>query len=193
MAHRLYQWIIQQASTSTAPWLLGTVSFLESAISPIPPDPFLMPMILARPNKTWLLAGLCTLTSVAGGAFGYWIGFALFEHIGTWILEFYHLMPAFQKLQTWFNAWGFWIIVIKGLTPIPYKVVTITSGVTGLNFVTFMVASLISRGTRFFIEAALLWRYGKQLDALIQRHIAMFSALFFAILASGFLVLFYVF
>lgn len=191
MFKRLYQWIIAQARTPKAPWFLGTLSFLESSISPIPPDPLLIPMVIARPDRAWILAGLCTITSVVGGALGYWIGFALFEHVGLWILDLYNLVPAFHKLQDWFHQWGFWIIVVKGLTPIPYKVVTITSGATGLDFATFMLASLISRGGRFFIEAALLWRYGKKLDGFIQRHITILAVLFAIILIGGFIAIAY--
>lgn len=188
MFNKLYKKLIQQAAHPKAPWLLGTISFAESSVSPIPPDPLMIPMIIANPQKAWFLSTLCTATSVLGGILGYLIGYFLFETLGLYVLNFYNLMDAFHTFQEWFNKWGFWIIVIKGLTPIPYKVVTITSGATKLDFLTFVLASTLSRGTRFFIEGALVWKYGEKIHRIIDRHTTVLTLSFIAILVAGFYI-----
>jgi len=183
---KTYQWLIKKATHPKAVWILGCLAFLESSISPLPPDPLMIPMIIARKDRAWYLATVCTITSVLGGVGGYAIGYFLFETIGFKILEFYNLMKPFHTLQEWFNTWGFWIIVIKGLTPIPFKVVTIASGVTGLNFWTFVVASIIARGGRFFLVAALLYKYGEKAHQIIEKNIVLLTVGFVAALVLGF-------
>lgn len=189
MFKKLYSWVIAQSDKPYAPWILGIVSFLESSISPIPPDPLLIPMALTRPERSWFLAFLTTATSVIGGFLGYLIGYFLFETIGEWIIITYGLQNAFLKLQALFNEWGFWIIVLKGLTPIPFKVVTITSGVTGLNFITFALASIISRGARFYIEAFLLWKYGPAMRSVIEKNVTALAFATIGALIGGFALL----
>ncbi len=189
MLKRTYQWLIKKASHPKATWILGCLSFLESSVSPLPPDPLMIPMIIARKNRAWYLATLCTVTSVLGGALGYAIGYFLFEAIGFKILEFYNLMGPFHTLQSWFTTWGFWIIVIKGLTPIPFKVVTITSGATGLNFWTFIVASIIARGGRFFLVAAILHKYGEKAHKIIEKNIVILTIAFVVALILGFFLI----
>jgi membrane protein YqaA with SNARE-associated domain len=192
MLKQLYAWSIKHASHPRATWILALISFTESSVSPIPPDPLMFPMVIANRDRAWFLASICTAASVVGGALGYAIGYYLFQSIGVKILDFYNLNTAFETLQAWFNKWGFWIIVVKGLTPIPFKVVTITSGVTKLNFVTFILASIISRGSRFFIEAALLWRYGPKMHAIIEKNIWLVTISFITLLVLGFWVLKYI-
>lgn len=189
MFKKLYLWVISQSEKPYAVWVLGITSFLESSISPIPPDPLLIPMMLSRPQRAWMLAFLTTATSVVGGMLGYVIGYFLFETLGEWIIAAYGLQNAFLKLQTLFNQWGFWIILLKGLTPIPFKVVTITSGVTGLNFITFIAASIISRGMRFYIEAILLWKYGSAMRSAIEKNLTALAFATFGTLVGGFVLL----
>ena len=188
---RLYDWMIAQAEKPFATWLCGLLSFAESSFSPIPPDLLLVPMIIAKPRRAWFLAALCSVTSVLGGLVGYLIGFYFFQAWGLEILEFYHLLPAFYKLQSWFEQWGFWVIILKGLTPIPFKVVTITCGAIHFPLMTFIVAALASRSLRFFLEGALFWKYGAPLHHYLRRHATKFTILLIAVLALGFALLWY--
>lgn len=189
MIKRLYQWMMTYADKPNAPWLLGALSFLESSVSPIPPDPLMIPMVIANPKKAWRWASLTTVTSVLGGAIGYAIGVFLFDTLGQWVVSAYGLEEAFIKLQNLFITWGFWIIVLKGLTPIPFKIVTITSGVTGLNFWLFMGASVLSRGLRFFAVAALLWKYGAKIRGQLEKNLTVITFTFLGLLIGGFAIL----
>jgi len=189
---RIYDFFIQKATHRAAPWILGALSFMESSVSPIPPDPLLIPMIIAKPKRAWSLAMICTLTSVVGGVVGYMIGLFLFEEWGTKILELYNLVPAFLKLKTWFAAYGVWIIIAKGLTPIPYKVVTITCGAIGFDVTTFVIASVVSRGLRFFLEAALFWKYGERLNIWLRKYATMLTLGLCGLLILGFLIIIYI-
>lgn len=191
LMQKIYDWMIRRASHPSAVWLLGALSFIESSFSPIPPDPLLIPMIIAKPHRAWFLALVCTGTSVVGGLLGYAIGYYFFTSFGLQILEFYGLVDAFHKLQDWFNEWGFWIIVVKGLTPIPYKVVTITCGAIKFDLGTFVLASVISRGTRFFIEAALFWKYGARMDKWLRKYATLLTVGLVLVLAAGFVVIKY--
>ena len=148
-------------------------------------------MILARPRRAFLLAGLCTVMSVLGGFLGYAIGYFLFDAIGRPILEFYHAMGRYDALKAAFAQWGVWIIIIKGLTPIPYKLVTIASGVAQFPIVPFALASLVSRSLRFFLLAALLWRFGEPVREFIERRLMLVTSLFAAALVGGFVALRY--
>jgi membrane protein YqaA with SNARE-associated domain len=178
-----------QAERPYALWMLALIAFVESSVFPIPPDVLLIPMVLAAPGRAWLIATLCTVSSVAGGMLGYAIGALLFETIGRPILDFYGYASQFAEFQTWYNDWGAWIVFGAGLTPFPYKVITIASGVTGLNVGTFMIASVLARGGRFFAVAALLWWFGEPIRSFIERNLGWLTALFFLLLLGGFLVL----
>jgi membrane protein YqaA with SNARE-associated domain len=162
-----------------------------SSFFPIPPDILLIPMILARPRDAWRLAALCTLASVAGGLLGYAIGYFLFDAIGRPILEFYHAMDRYEALKAGFQQWGVWIILIKGMTPIPYKLITIASGVAQFDLVLFIGASIVSRSLRFFLIAALLWRFGDAARVFIERRLMLVTSLFAVALVGGFVVLRY--
>ncbi|MBT5655129.1 MAG: DedA family protein, partial [Alphaproteobacteria bacterium] len=168
---------------------LFVISFTESFASPIPPDPLMIPMILAQRHRAWVLAFVCTASSVIGGLIGYAIGYSLFETLGEPILQTYGLMDSFTSLKNTFNKWGFWIILLKGLTPIPYKVVTITSGLTNMDLVTFFVASLLSRGLRFYTEAILLWKWGDPMKAYIEKNLPLVTLAGLSLLIGGFALL----
>ncbi|MFI4985982.1 MAG: YqaA family protein [Alphaproteobacteria bacterium] len=191
MLRRLYDWTMRVAGHRHALWGLAAVSFVESSLFPIPPDVLLIPMVLARPRRAFLLAALCTAASVAGGYLGYAIGYFAFEAIGVRVLEFYHVMAKYEALKVSFAEWGAWIIILKGMTPIPYKLITIASGALKFDLATFTVASLISRSLRFFLVAALLWRFGEPIRVFIEQRLALMTSLFAALLVGGFLVLRY--
>ncbi len=185
----LYNWTISLAATPYALWALAIVSFIESSVFPIPPDVLLIPLIIARPHRAWLIAGICTISSVLGGAFGYYIGYGLFEQVGRPVLEFYGKDARFAEFSATYNEWGAWAVLVAGVTPFPYKVITILSGSTGLNFGVFMVASLIARGLRFFVIAALLWKFGEPIRDFIERRLGLMFTLFVIALIGGFAVL----
>lgn len=186
MLQRAYNWILSFANHPYAIWILGTVSFAESSFFPLPPDPLYVAMLLARRDKTWQLAIVCTVTSVVGGWLGYLIGYGLYETLGELILHTYGLQSSFDKFQDSFNEWGFWIVALKGLTPIPYKVVTIACGVTGLDFTTFTIASFIARGFRFFMLATLFWYFGPPLKEYIDKNLTFVTFASLSALVGGF-------
>ncbi|SDE39997.1 YqaA family protein [Rhodospira trueperi] len=189
MLRKTYDWTMRLAATPHALWALAAISFIESSVFPIPPDILLIPMVLARPRQAWLIAGVCTLSSVAGGFAGYAIGLFLFEALGRPILDLYGYLDRFTAFQELYNAWGAWIVAAGGATPIPYKVITIASGVTQLDPWVFGIASVLSRGVRFFLVAALLWAWGEPMRAFIERRLGLLVTLGFALLLSGFLAL----
>ncbi len=185
----LYLWTLRQAASPHALWILAAVAFIESSIFPIPPDILLIPMVIAMRDRAWLIAGICTVASVAGGMAGYGIGYFLYESLGQAILEFYGKLEKFESFQALYNEWGAWIVMMAGLTPFPYKVITIASGVTGLNVVTFTIFSIIARGIRFFFIAWLLWKFGAPIKTFIEKYLGLLTIVFFVLLFAGFLVL----
>ena len=188
MLARLYERTISLAQSPYAPWVLGAVSFLESSVFPIPPDLLLIPMVIAAPNRAFLYAGICTIASVAGGAAGYLIGALMFEHIGQPILILYGLLDQFAAFSEKFNAHGSLAVLIAGLTPFPYKVITIASGVTGLDITQFLLWSVIARGLRFFVVAGLLWKFGDPIRNFIERRLGLFLSVFALLLVAGFIL-----
>jgi membrane protein YqaA with SNARE-associated domain len=188
---RLYDWVMRLAHHRRALWALAAISFAESSFFPIPPDVMLIPMVLADRRKAWLYAGVCTLASVAGAFLGYWIGHALYESVGRPIIEFYGAGARVQALIDQFNRWGFWIILGKGLTPIPFKIVTIACGMAGFNPGLFFIACVITRGARFFLVAALLHRYGEPIRDFIERRLTLVTSAFLVLLVGGFVALTY--
>lgn len=188
MLRGLYDWTIRLSGHRHAPWGLAVVSFVESSVFPIPPDVVLIPMVLSQRAKAWAYAAICTVASVVGGIFGYAIGYFLFDTLGQTILNFYGYQDAFASFAARYNEWGVWIVLIAGFTPFPYKVITIASGVTQLNFLVFMLASIVARGARFFIVAGLLWWFGPPIRAFIDRYFGLLSFLFMALLIGGFVV-----
>ncbi len=192
MLRKSYDWILAHAGTPKARWMLVAISFAESSFFPLPPDPLYMAMILARVEDAWKLAFICTLSSVVGGILGYYIGYALYESIGEWIIDTYHLQNAFDKFQHSFNKYGFWIIALKGLTPIPYKVVTIFSGVTEVDMGIFLGASIVARGFRFYMVAAVLKYCGPQIRDIIEKNLTLVSLLILGAIIGGFIILAYI-
>ncbi len=190
MLQRTYNWILSFANHPYAIWILAAVSFAESSFFPIPPDPLYIAMLLARREKSWWLATICTVSSVVGGWLGYAIGYGLYETIGEFILQTYGLQTAFDRFQHSFNEWGFWIVALKGLTPIPYKVVTIACGVTGLDFTSFTIASIIARGFRFFLIAALFWYFGPPIKGYIEKNLTLVTLMALGALLGGFGILY---
>lgn len=189
MLRRLYDWVMGFAGHPHALWVLAIVSFAESSVFPIPPDVLMIPMILARPSRAWLIAGVCLVSSVVGGLLGYAIGYFAFEEIGRPIFEALGKVERIEEFNERFNDFGFWPVLIAGLTPFPYKVITIMSGWTGLPLGTFLVASIVARGMRFFIVAALLWKFGAPIKAFIERQLPLMFILFCLLLVGGFYVL----
>lgn len=176
-----------------AVWFLAFISFIESSFFPIPPDILLIPMILAARDKAWFYAGVCTLASVLGGYLGYAIGYGFYETLGAPIVASYGYEDQFLRFQDRYHEWGAWIVAMAGLTPFPYKIITIASGVVNLDMFTFSIASLLSRGARFFLVAALLWWMGPAIRRFIEKYLGLLTILFFILLFGGFLAVKYLF
>ena len=189
MLRGLYDWTLRMGSTRHAVWILAAVAFVESSVFPIPPDILLIPMILAVRERAWMLAGICTVSSVLGGFLGYAIGALLFDVVGQPIIDFYHFDEAFTRFTERYNEAGAWIVAFFGITPFPYKVITIASGVTNLDPFVFGVASLVSRGLRFFIVAALLWYFGQPIRRFVERFLPWVVLVFCILLVAGFIAL----
>jgi len=186
MIRRLYDWTLSLSAHPRALWALAAVSFVESSFFPIPPDIIMIPMILAQPRKAWLIALVATVASVFGGLLGYFIGAALFETIGQAIFDFYGKSDAVAAFNERFNAYGAWAVLVAGVTPFPYKVITIMSGWTGLSIPVFIVASIVARGLRFFIVASLLWKFGDPVRLFIEKYLGLLFTLFVILLVGGF-------
>ena len=185
MLRSLYARAIALSASPLAPLWLGLIAFAEASFFPLPPDLLLVPMVIARPRHAWALAAICTAGSVAGGCLGYLIGAELLDRIAMPILRAYHAEAALGNFHTMYARWGMWVILVKGLTPIPYKLVTIASGAAHFNFGVFVAASFVSRGTRFFLEAALLRRYGDAARDFIERRLGLVTTAFLALLVAG--------
>jgi membrane protein YqaA with SNARE-associated domain len=188
MLRRLYDWVLQMAAKPWAPKALAAVSFIESSVFPIPPDLLLVPMALAQPHKARLYALVCTIASVAGGMLGYAIGALLFDTLGQWLISAYGYGEGMEAFRAAYDQWGAWIILIKGLTPIPFKIVTIASGFAGYNFFYFVVLSLITRGARFFLEAELLRIYGEPIKGFIEKRLTLVTTAFVGVIIGGFII-----
>ena len=193
MLRRLYDWCIAAADKPYAVWILGMVSFAESSFFPVPPDVMLIPMSLAQPRKAWLFALVCTITSVAGGVLGYAIGALLYDSIGGWIIQLYGYGNKMDAFRESYAEWGAMIILIKGMTPIPYKLVTISLGFAGYNLFLFIVLSIITRGARFFLLAFLLNRYGPQAREIIEKRLGFWVTIGAVGLVLGFVVVYWLF
>ena len=186
MLRRLYDWVMNLAAHRNASAVLGTVSFVESSIFPIPVDVMIVPMVLAKRGRAWLVGAVATVASVAGGLAGYAIGLFLFEAVGQPLLDFYGYGDRFAQFQDLYREWGAWIVVAGAMTPIPYKVVTIASGVVAMDVVVFTVASLLSRGVRFFGLAAMIYLFGPSIRDLLERRFGLVMSATFALMIAGF-------
>lgn len=192
MLRRLYHRVLALAASRRAPLWLAVISFAESSFFPIPPDALLIPMALARPDRAFRLALVCTVASVLGGALGYLIGYALYDQLALPLIRLYHYEAAAAAFQDRFNEYGLWVILIKGLTPIPYKIVTIASGAAHFNFLVFLAASLVTRGVRFFLIALLLRRFGAPVREFIERRLTLVTTVAALSVVLGFVILRYI-
>src|SRR5580698_2090206 len=189
MLRKSYARVMALAASPNAGWWLALIAFAEASFFPIPPDVMLIPMALARPRAAWRFAAICTVASVAGGALGFLIGFAVFDQVARPILSIYGYGPAYAAFQAKFQEYGLWIVLIKGLTPIPYKIVTIAAGAARFDFGMFMLASALTRGARFFLVATLLHFFGDSVRDFIETRLTLVtSALAFGVV-GGFLAL----
>ena len=189
MIRRLYDWTMDLAARKNAVWVLAAVAFVESSVFPIPPDVLLIPMILAARNSAWHYAAICTIASVLGGMLGYAIGAGLYEGVGRPVLDFYGYGAKFADFTSQYNEYGGWIVFMAGVTPFPYKVITIASGVTNLDFGTFTITSVLARGLRFFVVAALLYYIGQPIREFIEKRLGLMFTLFCVLLIGGFVLL----
>jgi membrane protein YqaA with SNARE-associated domain len=193
MIRRLYDWVMDLAGHRDAPKWLFVVSFIESSFFPIPPHIMLIPMVLADRAKAWIYAAIATAGSVLGGIAGYLIGYLLYDQIGQPILQLYGHADKFGKFADYYNAYGTWIVLFAGATPFPYKVITIASGVTQLNFVVFLLASVVSRSAVFFAIAGLLRYFGQPVREFIEKRLGLLFTVFLALLFGGFVAVRYLF
>ncbi|MDP1668283.1 YqaA family protein [Phaeovulum sp.] len=186
MIRRLYDWVFGLAGHRHAIWALAAIAFIESSVFPIPPDVLMIPMIVARPSRAFLIAAVATAASVTGGMLGYYIGWGLMDAVGRPVLDFYGAQGSFDDLARRFNEFGAWAVLTAGVTPFPYKVITIFSGATQLNLALFVTVSFVARALRFFLIAALLWRFGAPIRDFIERRLGVLFILFVVLLIGGF-------
>ena len=189
----IYDWVLSLAAHRRASWGLFGISFAESSFFPIPPDVMLIPMVLARRQRWLFYACLCTVASILGAFVGYWIGAQLFESVGKPILAFYGKEDSFEAVRQWYNTWGGWGVLFAAVTPFPYKVLTIFSGATGLDLVTFAVVSVIGRGLRFFLVSWLLYKIGEPIREFIERRLGLIFTIGVVLLLGGFIAVRYIF
>jgi membrane protein YqaA with SNARE-associated domain len=193
LLRRLYDWCLAAAHKPHAMWLMGVVSFAESSFFPVPPDVMLIPMALARPERAYVMAAWCTATSVVGGILGYAIGALLYDSVGLWLIQLYGYGDKVEAFREAYAEWGAWIILLKGLTPIPYKIVTITSGFAAYNLGLFILFSVITRGARFFLLAFLLHRYGESARHIIEKRLGLWVLLGARVIVIGLVGALYLF
>jgi len=186
MFRGLYDWTLRMARHRHAIRYMGAVSFAESSFFPIPPDVMLVPMIIARRDQAWLIATVCTLTSLPGAILGYAIGYFLYDSVGEWLINLYGMQKSAGSFHEWYAKWGAAVILLKGLTPIPFKLVTIVSGLAKFNFPVFVLTATIARGVRFFIIAALLRHYGEPIQEFIEKRLTLVAFAFLGLLVAGF-------
>jgi membrane protein YqaA with SNARE-associated domain len=193
MMRRMYDWMMGMAGSPRAPWALAVVSFIESSFFPIPPDVMLIPMVLSNRQKAWWYATIATIASVLGGLLGYAIGYFFFEAIGKPILAFYGKEHALDTFITFVHEYGVEAVIIKGMTPIPFKVVTIAAGVAKMDLLAFIGASIVARAMRFYMVAALLYFFGQPIREFIERRLTLVTTVFVVVLVSGFVAVKYLF
>ena len=186
IVRKTYDTVIHLSESKYALGWLAVISFVESSFFPIPPDIMLIPMILATPKKAWKIAGVCTIASVIGAYFGYMIGVYFFNLIAEPLLKFYGYLEKFESFKNLYEQYGAWIVFGAGITPFPYKIITIASGVVHLNLAVFTIASVIARGMRFFLIAWLLKVYGAAMRTFIEKNLGWLSIVFLLLLIGGF-------
>ncbi|HEY8127113.1 MAG TPA: YqaA family protein [Hyphomicrobium sp.] len=193
MLRGIYDWTMRMAASEKAPWALAVVSFAESSFFPIPPDVMLIPMVLSNRQKAWWYATIATIASVVGGLLGYAIGYYLYDAVGLPILRFYGREHALDSFITFVQEYGVPAVIIKGMTPIPYKVVTIAAGVGKMNLLAFIGASIIARSMRFYLVAGLLYFFGEPIRSFIEGRLALVTTAFLVLLVGGFVAVRYIF
>jgi len=186
MFQKLYRWTLSLAESQHAPWALGVIAFAESSFFPLPPDTILIPMSLAKPKRAWVYALICTGGSVAGALLGYAIGALLYETVGKWLINLYGYGARVDEIRALYAQWGWAVILLKGFTPIPFKIVTITSGLLAYSLPLFVLLSLLTRGARFFFIAVLLKRYGEPVNELLDKYFGWFLAILAVAIVAGF-------
>jgi membrane protein YqaA with SNARE-associated domain len=191
MIRRLYNWTLSLGHSPYALWALAFVAFIESSVFPIPPDLLMIPMIIASPRRAFLIAGVATLASVLGGLLGYAIGMFAMETIGGPILQALGKADYMAEFRTRFNDMGFWAVLVAGITPFPYKVITIMSGATAMPLGTFIFTSILARALRFFIIATLLWKFGEPIRTFIEKRLGLMFTAFCIVLVGGFVLVRY--
>ena len=191
LVQRTYDIMLNLSAKDNAILFLFIVAFIESSFFPIPPDIMLIPMILATPNKAWRIATTATVASVLGGYLGYGIGVFAFDLIAKPILEFYNAMQQFHEFENYYHEYGAWIVFGAGITPFPYKIITIASGVVHLDPIVFGIASVLARGMRFFLVAWLLKKFGAPMKIFIEKHLGILSIIFLILLIGGFALIKY--
>lgn len=187
MLRPLYNWILKRAARRDAVWWMAGVSFAESSFFPLPPDVMLVPMCLAEPKKLWWYTNVCAVASLIGGFFGYAIGFYFFDTIGRWIFDLYDLWDAYYGFQESFNSVGPWLLILKGVTPIPYKLLAITAGIAKMDIVIFALCSLVARFSRFYMIAILLHFYGPQVQQIIEKRLMLVTTILLVVVIGGLL------
>lgn len=193
MLRRLYDWMMEKAGDNRAPWALAFISFVESSFFPIPPDVMLIPMVLSQRAKAWWYATIATVASVLGGLLGYAIGYFAYQAVGLPILEFYGRAHALDSFIAFVHDYGVPAVIIKGMTPIPYKVVTIAAGVAHMDLLAFIGASIIARAMRFYLVAGLLYWFGQPIREFIERRLSLVTTVFVVLLVGGFVAIKYLF
>lgn len=193
LARKSYDWVLHWAETPYAAWALFILAFAESSFFPIPPDVLLIAVAIAMPKRSFYFALLCSVASVLGGALGYLIGLKFMEAVGYSIINFYGYNEQFHQLQSLFQQYDFWVVSMAGFTPIPYKVFTIASGACGLNFLTFMISSVVSRSARFFLVGTLIYIFGEPVKEFIDKYFNLLTILFFVLIVLGFVLIKYLF
>lgn len=188
MFKRLYDWTIGMAESPRAPQALAAVSFAESSFFPVPPDVMLVPMTMARPKKAWTYAAICTVASVLGGIVGYLIGALLYDTVGAWLIRLYGYGDKMDAFRALYQQHGHWIILIKGFTPIPFKLITIASGLAGYDFLMFVLLSIITRGARFFLVAGVMNRFGAPIRRFIEDNLTLVGIVTVVAIVGGFVV-----
>ena len=191
MLRQLYNWTMSFAERRNARWALAGISFAESSFFPIPPDVLLIPMILANRYRALELALVCTLASVLGGVFGYAIGALLYDTVGVWLINLYGYQDKMAAFREAYAAWGMWIVLLAGFTPVPYKVFTIASGLAAYDLLPFIIFSAIGRGGRFFLLAGLLYYYGEPIRGFIEKRLELLTAGVAVVGLCGFVILRY--
>lgn len=191
MLRKLYNWTMSFAAHRNARKALAAISFAESSFFPIPPDVLLIPMVLAERRKAFEIALICTIASVLGGMLGYLIGAFLYDTVGQWVVNLYHLQDKMESFKAQYEEWGILIILLAGFTPIPYKVFTITSGLLAYDFGLFVLLSALGRGGRFFLLAALLYYFGEPIRGFIERRLEVLTAGVAALAVAGFVLVRY--